>query len=140
MIFGLESERRTPAFQEWVSRFMVRVAAVGAIYVLVDPKLTCAGWDACALIMNSGGFSNDLKGLVIGAILIEGYKGVKEFWLGTSKGGQESAQSMSRIAEAAPAVAAAAVAAATPAPAKAETVNVDATGGDINITSQEPKS
>lgn len=132
---ALMPERRSVPFQEWVSKFMVRIAAAGALYVLVDPKVTCSGWDACAVVMSSGAFSNDLKGLVIGAILIEGYKGVKEFWLGTSKSGQESAASMSRIAEAAPSVAAAVVAAAAD-PAKVDTVNVDATGGNVNIEGQ----
>jgi hypothetical protein len=128
----MTAERRSTPFQEWLSRFMVRSAAAGAMWVLVDPRLTITSDGSIGFVMNSGAFSTDLKGAVISAILIGGFTSVREYWLGSSKTGQEQAQSMSRIAEAAPSVAAAVVAAATE-PAKADTVNVDATGGNVNI-------
>lgn len=91
-------EKRATPFQEWLSKFMVRTASLGAAYVLVDPRLTATD-SSLAFVMNSGGFSNDLKGMVIGAILVGGFSSVREFWLGTSKGGQEQAASQARIAE-----------------------------------------
>jgi hypothetical protein len=109
------TERRDHPFQEWLSRFMVKVAAIGAFYVLIDPKVTATD-NAFAFVMNSGGFSQDLKGMVIGAILVGGFSSVREFWLGTSKGGQEAAASLARTAEASSPVAVAAlVASASPA-------------------------
>lgn len=135
--FGQPERRAAPAFQEWLSRFMVRTATLGATYVLVDPKITLTD-QSFAFVMNSGGFSGDTKGLVVGAILIGGYNSIREFWLGTSKSGQEQSQSMSRIAEATPTVAAAAVAAASAAPTPVEIVS-GAGVEDPLKTQEQPK-
>lgn len=60
------------------------------------------------------------------------------YWLGASKQGQDQAQSMSRIAEAAPSVAAAVVANAKPQnDLKAGEVNIDATGGDVTVNKEQ---
>lgn len=63
------------------------------------------------------------------------------YWLGASKQGQDQAQSMSRMAEAAPAVAAAVVAnAGNGAPqVKTDEVTIDATGGDVTVNKGEGK-
>lgn len=99
------SKARPPKFTERLSLFMLRVAAFGAAYVLLDPSVWIKD-GKFNFLLNSGGFSADLKGMVIAAILIGGWTAVKEFWLGASASGQDQAQSMSRIAEAStPAVA-----------------------------------
>lgn len=103
-------ERRAPKFTEALSMFMVRVAAGGALIVLIDLKITFV--IAGQTITVGSGFSADLKGAVIASILISGYTAVKEFWLGASATGLQQAESISRIAEASAPVAAAAVAAA----------------------------
>lgn len=126
-------DRREHPFQEWLSRFMVKVAALGAFYVLIDPKITATD-AAFAFVMNSGGFSNDLKGMVIGAILVGGFSSVREFWLGTSKGGQEAAASLARTAEASSPVAVAAlVANAGPVPWQSKK---DYAQGDVVLSPQ----
>lgn len=102
-------ERRTNTrFTERLSTFMVMVAAAGAFVVLIDPKVELS-W----ITFNGDGFSADLKGAVISAILIGGWTAVKEYWLGSSAAGAETGKSMSRIAEASAPSAALAVAAAT---------------------------
>lgn len=137
--FRQPTERRAAAtFQEWLSRFMVRTAAAGAAWVLMDPRMTVGPEGHVAFVMNSGAFSNDLKGAVISAILIGGFTSVREYWLGASKTGQEQAQSMSRIAEAAPAAVAAA-AGATPTPTPVEIVAGAGVEEPIK-TQEQPKS
>lgn len=94
-------ERRAGMFTERLSLFMVSVAALGAFLVLFDPKITLslAGQD---VIIGGDGFSADLKGAVISAILIGGWTAVKEYWLGSSAGTVKSAETLQRIAEAVP--------------------------------------
>jgi len=104
-----QTERRAGKFTETLSLFMVRVATIGALIVLVDIKFTLTIYEQVVTL--GSGFSADLKGAVITAILIGGWTAVKEFWLGSSAGQQGQAESMSRIAEASAPVAAAAVAA-----------------------------
>lgn len=105
-------ERRASPFTEQLSLFMLRVAALGAFLVLFDPKFT---FEILGQVVQIGGdgFSADLKGAVISAILIGGWTAVKEYWLGSSVGNVKSAEVMQRIAESAPTTSAAAVAAAT---------------------------
>lgn len=123
------SERRAAGpFQERLSLFMVIVAALGAAWVLVDPKLTVPVGDV--VVNLGGGFSNDLKGAVISAILIGGWSAVKEYWLGSSAGGEKKAEAVSRIAEAA-APAAAAVAERAAGALKTETVEVVADTANV---------
>ena len=104
-------ERRASHFTEKLSIFMVMVAAGGAFLVLLDPKFTVVVANH-TITVGGDGFSADLKGAVISAILIGGWTAVKEYWLGASATGQRQSESMSRIAEAAAPAAAAAVAAA----------------------------
>lgn len=92
------TERRSGKFTETISLFMVRVAAVGAAIVLIDIKLTITMFDQTVQV--GSGFSADLKGAVITAILISGFTAVKEYWLGSSAGDDKKADSVSRIAEA----------------------------------------
>lgn len=133
----LGTERRSSPFQEKLSLFMVIVAALGAAWVLVDPKITLPAGDV--VVSLGGGFSNDLKGAVISAILIGGWSAVKEYWLGSSAGGEKKAEAVSRIAEAAaPAAAAVAERAAGLTPLKTDNLTVDAAGADININQEKP--
>lgn len=104
-------ERRATRFTERLSMFMVVVAAFGAFVVLVDIKFVFTFGPQ--IVQVGSGFSADLKGAVISAILIGGWSAVKEYWLGASASGQNQAESMTRIAESAAPVTAAAVAAAT---------------------------
>lgn len=99
-------------FTEKLSVFMVTVAALGAFLVLVDPTLTLTVHNQ-VLVIGKDGFSADLKGAVISAILIGGWTAVKEYWLGSSAGTVKSAETIQRIAESSPSTSAAAVAAAT---------------------------
>ena len=115
-------ERRASPFTEKLSMFMVGVAALGAFVVLLDIKYTVTIGGAVIQI-GSDGFSADLKGAVISAILIGGWTAVKEYWLGASVGSVKSAESMQRIAEKAPEVAAAVVAASAPAAVTPAPVN-----------------
>ncbi len=132
-------ERRSTPFTEKLSWLMAVVAALGGTYVILDPVVTFTlPWAEVKL--GGEGFSEQLKGAVVALILIEGWKAVKEFWLGASKQGQDQAQAMSRMAENAPAVAAAVVANATPAqsPISASTVNVDADTANITAPKDKP--
>ncbi len=114
-------EANRPAFTERLSVFMCTVAALGAFIVLFDPKFILTFYGQQVILGGKDGFSADLKGAVISAILISGWTAVKEYWLGSSVGTVKSAETIQRIAEASPAQSASAVAAATgnavPAPA-----------------------
>lgn len=104
----IERRKGTSRYTERLSTFMVVTAALGGVYVLLDPVFTLTLWGQSVKIGGEG-FSADLKGAVVSLILIGGWTAVKEFWLGASATGQTQSASMSRIAEgAAPAAAAAA--------------------------------
>lgn len=132
----MKEERRATKFTETLSLFMVRVAALGALLVLVDIKFTFTFADQVVTI--GSGFSADLKGAIITAILISGWTAVKEYWLGASASGQNQAESMSRIAEASAPTAAAAVAAAN-APIKTDEVKVEANNATVTTSSTPQK-
>lgn len=118
-------EKRRGIFREKLSMFMVVVAAIGAMGVLMDPKFSYTFSSGLVLSVGGDGFSADLKGAVISAILIGGWTAVKEYWLGASAAGTNQAESMSRIAEAvAPAVAA-------PKDLKTDTMNVQADTANV---------
>lgn len=105
-------ERRRKRFPETLSRFMAVVAALGGAFVLIDPVITLQVADGTVIKIGGTGFSDQLKGAVVALILIEGWKAVKEYWLGASAAGDSQQQSISRIAEAA-------------SPVKTESVNVE---------------
>lgn len=134
-LFG-GADRRSPLFTERLSWFMALVAAFGGIYVILDPVITI-NVDWGSIKVGGEGFSEQLKGAVVALILIEGWKAVKEYWLGSSAGGEKKADTVSRIAEAAPAAAAAALAATANGqdPKPAETVNVAAEV--VNVTEEK---
>lgn len=129
-------ERRTGGFTEKLSWFMAIVAALGGIYVILDPVITIEGGEWGSIRLGGDGFAEQLKGAVVALILIEGWKAVKEYWLGSSAGGQKNAEVVGAIAVGAAPAQAEAVAAARsepvpPAPASAapivaENVNVEA--------------
>ena len=128
-------ERRRSRFTEKLSLFMVVVAAIGALGVLMDPRVVILIPGGHTLTLGGAdGFSADLKGAVISAILIGGWTAVKEYWLGASASGTRQSETVSRIAEASPATAAAAVAAAVaqPNPLQATDVKVEA-AGDVTV-------
>ena len=91
-------ERRTSKFTERLSLFMVRVAAIGAAYVLLAPKFTFL-ISGQVIEIGSGGFSADLKGAVVSLILIGGWSAVKEFWLGTSASSEKKSDALQRMVE-----------------------------------------
>ena len=91
-------ERRASKFTERLSLFMVRVAAIGAAYVLLEPKFTFMIYDQIIEI-GSEGFSADLKGAVVSLILIGGWSAVKEFWLGTSASNEKQTDALQRMVE-----------------------------------------
>lgn len=81
-LFG-RTERRSSVFTERLSLFMALVAAFGGIYVILDPVITVeVSWGEVKI--GGDGFSEQLKGAVVAMILIEGWKAVKEYWLGSS--------------------------------------------------------
>jgi hypothetical protein len=128
-------EKRSPDFLERLSLLLVKGALLGGFIVLFDFKITLTIFDQ---IINVGsGFAPETKGMVLQSMLISGFAAVVAFWYGTTKQGQEQAQSTSRIAEAAPAVAAAVVAAAGP-PAKSDTIKAEdvkvEAAGDVTVT------
>jgi hypothetical protein len=103
------TEKRSPDFLERLSILLVKGALIGGFIVLFDFKFTFTLWGQ---VVNIGsGFAAETKGMVLQSMLISGFAAVVAFWLGTTKQGQEQAQSVSRIAEAAPVSTAAAVAA-----------------------------
>ena len=81
--------RRAPTrFTEKLSMFMVTIAAIGAFFVLADPKMIFTFWGQ-TITIDGVEFSADLKGAVIFAILIGGWVAVKEYWLGASDQGKQ---------------------------------------------------
>ena len=91
-------DRRASKFTERLSLFMVRVAAVGAAYVLLEPKFTFMIYDQ-VIAVGGEGFSADLKGAVVSLILIGGWSAVKEFWLGTSASSEKKSDALQRMVE-----------------------------------------
>lgn len=91
--------RKAPRFTERLSLFMVRIAALGGFFILLDPRFSGILLGQ-PLSIGGEGFSADLKGAVVTVMLIGGWTAVKEFWLGASAGGQIQQATISRIAEA----------------------------------------
>lgn len=119
------SDKSSP-FTERLSWLMAIVAALGGIYVIMDPVITFDLGDAVTIKLGGDGFSEQLKGAVVALILIEGWKAVKEYWLGSSASGQKNAESVAKIAEqAAPTQALAVAAARGPAPTEAPPVTIE---------------
>ena len=105
-------ERRAGKFTEKLSLFMAVVAASGGMYVILDPVITLnLSW--AEIKIGGEGFSDQLKGAVVALILIEGWKAVKEYWLGSSAGSEKKSDAIQRIAEAAPVAAVTATAVTT---------------------------
>lgn len=133
-------ERRAKNFIEKLSWFMAWIAALGGMYVILDPVITFKlSW--AEIKVGGEGFSEQLKGAVVALILVEGWKAVKEFWLGASASGQKQQESITRIAEGSSPAQAAAVAAATgvgaqTTPLKAENINVE--GTQVNVSEKTP--
>jgi hypothetical protein len=128
-------EKRSSDFIEKLSILLVKGALIGGFIVLFDLKMV---FTVMGQVVSIGsGFAAETKGMVLQSMLISGFAAVVAFWLGTTKQGQEQAQSTARIAEGAPAVAAAVVAAAAPVskndPIKAADVKVEA-AGDVTVT------
>lgn len=126
-------DRRRSNFTERLSIFMVMVAAGGAFLVLFDPKFTF-DFDGQILTIGGEGFSADLKGAVISAILIGGWTAVKEYWLGASAGGQSQQESVQRIAEKSSTVTAEAIAANTSSSGTLKTDTVNVASDTTNVT------
>lgn len=135
-------KRRAGDFIERLSTILIVGSFLGAFIVLLDFKLvlTIGG----QVIQIGSGFAQETKGMVLQSMLITGFAAVVAFWYGTTKQGQDQAQSVNKIAEAASPAQAAAVAAATGAPSppaqpgtiQAEAVKIDA---DHVTVDQQPK-
>ncbi len=132
-------DRRPHEFAERLSIILVQGALIGGFIVLFDIKIALSFGDQ--MISVGSGFAPETKGMVLQSMLISGFAAVVAYWLGSTKQGQEQAQSVSRIAESAPVSTAAAVAANVAAniaghPIKAEDVKVEAAG---DVTVNQPK-
>lgn len=140
-------ERRDPSpgsehFVQKLSMYLVLGAFLGGFIVLLDIRFTLTLWGQI-ISVGKEGFSPEVKGVVLQSMLITGFAAVVGFWLGTTKQGQEQAQSVSRIAEKTPEVAAAAVAAAAPAtPPSAAPINTEQvtvkTNGNVIVNDGKP--
>jgi len=106
----IEDHRRSGDFIERLSLILVLGAFVGGFIVLLDIKFIFA-FGGQIIQVGKDGFSPEVKGVVLQSMLITGFAAVVGFWLGTTKQGQDQAQSVSKIAEAAAPATAAAVAA-----------------------------
>lgn len=125
-------DRRMPTkFTERLSCVLIAIAGLGAAWVLTDPVVSLI-LPSGTTIKIGGAFSADLKGMIIGQILISGFAAVIGYWLGASAGSLKTTETIGRIAEQSAPVAAAAVAAAATAPLQAEDVTVEASG-DVNV-------
>lgn len=131
-------DRRPPEFAERLSLLLVRGALIGGFIVLFDIQITLTLFEQ--IVQVGSGFAPETKGMVLQSMLISGFAAVVGFWLGTTKQGQEQAQSVSRMAEQAPVAAAAAVAAsvaASPAAGNGKTVKADdvkvEAAGDVTV-------
>lgn len=96
-------ERRVAlSYKEALSNRMVRLAGLVAVYIIVDPQIAVPLGDGSFLKFGGTGFSSELKGVVIGIVLSEGYKKISEYWFGNTAAGQKTGETMERMAEAAP--------------------------------------
>lgn len=100
---GSISQRKASPFVEKISAWLVIIAAFGGFIVLLDPSIQgkVLGFD---WKIGVGEFSPELKGAVVNTMLLGGFSGVIAFWLGATKSQERTTDSLSRIAEATPAV------------------------------------
>ena len=111
----IEQRMRSGDFLERLSLILVKGALIGGFIVLFDFKFTLTFWNQVVQI--GSGFAPETKGMVLQSMLISGFAAVVGFWLGTTKQGQDQAQSVNKIAEAAAPTTALAVAASRAEPA-----------------------
>lgn len=107
----IEQRKRSGDFVERLSMFLVLGAFLGGFIVLLDVRFVLTLWGQ-VIQVGKEGFSPEVKGVVLQSMLITGFAAVVGFWLGTTKQGQDQAQSVNKIAEAAAPSQAVAVAAA----------------------------
>lgn len=113
-----DKHRRSGDFIEKLSVILVVGAFLGAFLVLFDVKAALVFYGQTITI--GSGFAPETKGMVLQSMLITALTAVVGFWYGTTKQGQDQAQSVSKIAEsAAPTQARAVAAARAPAPEEA---------------------
>ena len=108
--------RRSGDFIERLSIVLVLGAFLAGYIVLFDIRATLTVWGQ---VVNIGkdGFASEVKGMVLQSMMITGFAAVVAYWLGTTKQGQDQAQSVNKIAEsAAPSQAIAVAAARAPVP------------------------
>lgn len=110
----VDQRRRSGDFIEKLSMLLVIGAFIGGFIVLLDIRFVLTLWGQ-VIQVGKEGFSPEVKGVVLQSMLITGFAAVVAFWLGTTKQGQDQAQSVNKIAEAvAPPKASGAVTDATP--------------------------
>lgn len=105
----MQTRRRSGDFVERLSVILVIGSFIGAFIVLLDFKLTIVLGGQTIQI--GSGFAPETKGMVLQSMLITALTAVVAFWYGTTKQGQDQAQSVSKIAEGASPATALAVAA-----------------------------
>ena len=103
------------------------IAALGAAWVLVDPRFVMPITEDISIFIGGEGFSADLKGAVVTLILIGGFTAVKEYWLGSSAGSEKKTDAITRIAELPDAAAG-----SSDKPLKTGEVHVDADTATVN--------
>ncbi len=139
-------EKRHRTFIECLTYIVVFIAGMGGFYVLLDPVITLT-FNGQSIKVGGDGFAEQMKGAVIQTLLIGGWTTALAYWLGASKQGQESAQTVSQIASAAAPSQAAAVAAARSEPAAPiapsqspgtiVTDKIDVTANEATITAKD---
>ena len=79
------SDRRKPTkYTERLTTYLVWFAGLGCAWVLIDPvlifPLSVIG-EGAVLKLGASGFSNDLKGAVIGTVIVGTFGAIHKFWL-----------------------------------------------------------
>lgn len=73
-------DKRTPRFVEKFTRFILVLAAVAGLAVLLDFSMVIPMWDGAFIKLGGAAFSADLKGLVVGVIVVAGVQAALKFW------------------------------------------------------------
>lgn len=108
----MDERRLNSAFVERLSLILIIGSLTAALLILLDPVITFTLLgDSVDVKIGGDGFSEQLKGAVISAIIISGFSGVISYWLGASKSGDKAQESVNTIAQNAAPNQAAAVAA-----------------------------
>lgn len=106
-----KEQRRSGDFIERISIILVVGAFIGGFIVLLDVRFVITVFGQVMKI-GEDGFAAEVKGMVLQSMMISGFAAVVGYWLSNTKQGQDQAQYVNKIAEAALPTQAIAVAAA----------------------------